>query len=1062
MAESDFPIVGIGASAGGVEALSALFTHIPPHPGAAFIVVTHLASNRISLLPEILGRCTSMPVASAADGLAIEKDHVYLIPPGAILTVAGLRLALSDRLEERNPIDIMLASLAVEAGERAIAVILSGTGTDGAVGVKSVREAGGFTLAQGADTKPQTHHGMPDAAIATGFVDCVLPVDELAARLAGYIAATRAAPDGGALGAASGATLAASDAVDAVRKDLYDLLRDRVGHDFSGYKKSTFLRRLERRMHVRHIAGPADYLVLVRAEPGELDLLFRDLLIGVTMFFRDMASFDELVALVVPRLFEGKGQGDTIRVWVPGCATGEEAYSIAILLSEHVARETPRVRLQVFATDVDENALAVARAGRYPAKLLEGMSPERLGRFFVREGKSYAVGKEIREICLFSCHSIIRDPPFSHIDLISCRNLLIYFTLELQNKVIPLFHYALRPGGFLFLGPSEHASQHERLFAPLDKKHRIFQRRDVASRPTIFPGFTSSGTIARLARGEPDGAAPGGQDVVRAAQLRVLDRYAPAHVVVNGDGDVVHYSGRTGRYLEPPAGAPSRNLTALARKGLGLPLRSALHEAAQSRRPAERARILVETDGGLQAIDLTVEPLADIGDGTFRLIVFTDVGTVPSRDATAAADRPGERDAAFLQMDQELHQTRERLQTAIEEYETSVEELKSSNEEMLSVNEELQSANEELETSKEELQSVNEELHTVNSELETKVAELDRANSDLRNFFESTRIATIFLDENLIIRSFTPAVTDVFKLLASDCGRSLLDFVTYLDYDSLAADVHAALQVPAPFEKRLVSRDGQSHYLMRILPYRTSGGGTDGVVVTFINVTFMVQFGEQQALVAELNHRVKNVLAVVSSIATRMARRGGTLEDFVAKFTDRLGGLARTHDILSVNQWSHVGLDDLVQGELNAFADRERFAAHGPQVLLRPPAATTLGIVIHELATNAAKYGAFANDHGLLDISWMFETRQGQKWLVLTWRESGGPPVQPPTHKGFGTDVIERSADYQFGGTTAIDFLPDGVVATLAMPASEVIHDPDHAVRGATPAPGATHPPGRG
>ncbi len=665
MAESDFPIVGIGASAGGVEALSALFGHIPPHPGAAFLVVTHLAPNRISLLPEILGRCTSMPVASATDGLAIEEDHVYLIPPGAILTVANLRLALSERIEERNPIDILLASLALEAGERAIAVILSGTGTDGAVGVKAVREAGGFTLAQGPDSKPQTHHGMPDAAIATGFVDCVLPVDELAVRLAGYIEATRAAPDGDAIGAA----LAASDDVDAVRKDLYVLLRDRVGHDFSGYKESTFLRRMERRMHVRHVAGPAAYLALVRAEPEELDLLFRDLLIGVTTFFRDMASFDELVALVVPRLFDGKGQGDTIRVWVPGCATGEEAYSIAILLSEHVARETPRVRLQVFATDVDENALAIARAGRYPAKLLEGMSPERLERFFVREGKSYAIGKEIREICLFSCHSIIRDPPFSRIDLISCRNLLIYFTLELQNKVIPLFHYALRPGGFLFLGSSEHASQHERLFAPLDKKHRIFQRRDLTSRPTIFPGFVPSGIIARMTRVEPDRAVPAGQDVVRAAQLRVLDRYAPAHVVLNGDGDVIHYSGRTGRYLEPPAGAPSRALTALARKGLGLPLRSALHEVAQSGRPTQRAHILVETYGGLQAIDLSVEPLADIGDGTFRLIVFTDVGPVPSRDDTAAADRPGERDAALLQMDQELHQTRERLQTAIEEYE---------------------------------------------------------------------------------------------------------------------------------------------------------------------------------------------------------------------------------------------------------------------------------------------------------------------------------------------------------------------------------------------------------
>ena len=434
-----------------------------------------------------------------------------------------------------------------------------------------------------------------------------------------------------------------------MRKDLYVLLLDRVGHDFSGYKESTFLRRMERRMHVRHVAGPAAYLAPGQAEPEELDLLFRDLLIGVTTLLpRHGVLRRDRAPLVIPRLFEGKGQGDAIRVWVPGCATGEEA-----LFHRHSAQRARRAgALRAFGcrssppTWTRTRSPSPAPAAIRPS-LLEGMSPERLERFFVREGKSYAIGKEIREICLFSCHSIIRDPPFSRIDLISCRNLLIYFTLELQNKVIPLFHYALRPGGFLFLGSSEHASQHERLFAPLDKKHRIFQRRDLTSRPTIFPGFVPSGIIARMTRVEPDRAVPAGQDVVRAAQLRVLDRYAPAHVVLNGDGDVIHYSGRTGRYLEPPAGAPSRALTALARKGLGLPLRSALHEVAQTGRPAQRAHILVETYGGLQAIDLSVEPLADIGDGTFRLIVFTDVGPVPSRDDAAAADRPGERDAAF-------------------------------------------------------------------------------------------------------------------------------------------------------------------------------------------------------------------------------------------------------------------------------------------------------------------------------------------------------------------------------------------------------------------------------
>ena len=478
-----FPIVGIGASAGGVEALSALLTHLPPRPGAAFIVITHLAAHRVSLLPEILGRCTAMPVAAAVDGQKIEIDHVYLIPPGSILTIADGHLVLTDRHEEHNPTDILLAVLATEARERAIAVILSGSGTDGAVGIKLVHEAGGFTLAQVTDGYPPAYHGMPDAAVATGFVDCILPVAEIGPRLAELIAAAKDAPEPDS----PDEPLGRAAAFAAIRDDVCALLQARVGHDFSGYKWSTFQRRLHRRMHVCRIHEPADYVAFIKDHPEEADLLFRDMLIGVTTFFRDLTSFEGLESLVLPRLFENKGEGDVVRVWVPGCATGEEAYSIAILLTEFRARRAPGPRLQVFATDVDDNALAIARLGRYPAKLLEGMAPARLARCFVREGESYAVGKEIREICLFSLHSIIRDPPFSRIDLISCRNLLIYFTLDLQNKVIPLFHYALRRGGFLFLGASEHVSQQEHLFMPLDKKRRIFQRQDLPSRPTIFP-----------------------------------------------------------------------------------------------------------------------------------------------------------------------------------------------------------------------------------------------------------------------------------------------------------------------------------------------------------------------------------------------------------------------------------------------------------------------------------------------------------------------------------------------------------------------------------------------
>ncbi len=1034
-----FPVVGIGASAGGVEALSRLFELLPSGLAAAFVVVTHLARHRDSLLPDILARFTTMPVTVAADGQAIEPGHVYLNAPDTILTIADDRFALTERSEERNPIDILLASLAVAVPRRAIAVILSGTGTDGAIGVKAVREAGGLTLAQRFNGDPGGHHGMPEAAVATGFVDEALPMQDLPARLSEFIAAFGSVQlDADTPNETTRAQL------EAAKSELCALLQALVGHDFSGYKSSTFLRRLQRRMQVRRVADLAAYMALLRAEPQEAHLFFRELLIGVTSFFRDMESYDALAALVIPRLLDGRAAGDAVRVWVPGCATGEEAYSIAILLREQIGSSP--VRVQIFASDVDENALAVARMGHYPARLLDGMSAERVARFFVPEGSSFAVSKEIREICMFSCHSVIRDPPFSRIDLISCRNLLIYLNLETQKQLVPLFHYALRHGGFLFLGSSEHASHHPELFEPLDKKHRIFLRRDLPGRPTIFPAPYQIAAGRRAMRIDQNAAASGGRNVVASGQAVVLDKYAPAHIIVNRAWDVIHFSVRTGKYLEPAYGAPTRNLLAMARPGLGLALRSLLHEVAERGLSAHRDDVAVQTQAGSQTINLTAEPVPDEAGETAWLIILTDVGPLAAaEDRTDAGPRPTDHDAAIQHLEQELADTRLRLQTSIDESQISLEELRSTNEEMLSINEELQSANEELETSKEELQSVNEELHSVNAELSNKVVELDRTNNDLRNLFDSTRIATLFLDSTLAIRAFTPAVNDIFKLLPGDRGRSILDFGSILEYGHLAADVRTTLATAAPLERKLRSRDGTTHYLLRLLPYRKADNEIDGVILTFVNVTSLVELGQQQALVAELNHRVKNLLAVVSSTATRMARRGGTLDDFIVKLNDRLAGLARTHDILSSNQWAHVGLDELVRGELSAFAESERFTAQGPTVSLPSRTATTLGIVIHELATNAAKYGALANDRGRLDIGWRFELRDGKDWLVLTWRESGGPPVAPPTRKGFGTDVIERSAEYDFGGTATIAFLPEGVTATLAMPAAEVIHDVLHA-----------------
>lgn len=1027
MDNSSFAVVGIGASAGGVEALTGLFRQLAPQSGAAFIVVTHLAPDRESLMPEIIGRVTTMPTMPARDGEPIRPGHIYLNSPDTVLTTVDGHLSLKPRQDERNPVDILLDSIARDFGERAIGVILSGTGTDGAIGLKAVREAGGMTFAQGRDGSGPGYSGMPDAAIGTGYVDRVLSIEALADGFPGFV---------------SGIGLRSHDieSVDACKAAIYAILQQRTGHDFSRYKDKTFLRRVERRMRVCQIDDLPTYVQMIKADAEEAEALFRDLLINVTAFFRDAVAFNRLCELVLPKLLEGKGAGDNVRIWVAGCATGEEVYSLAILLREQMDKMPSPPRLQVFATDIDEDALGVARLGRYPASLLQSVAPARLARFFVRDGESYTISPEIRECCLFSPHNIFRDPPFSQIDLVSCRNLLIYFNADLQSQVIPLFHYALRPGGFLFLGSAENLTQHGDMFAPVDKKHRIYLRKDMAARPPVLPVLNAMGGN-RPSRALVAARAARGDDVVRHLERRVLERYAPAHVLVNRDGDVIHFSARTGKYLEPPVGAPTRNLLALARGGLNLPLRSAMRETQETGRPALRENIAVQIDGGIQTVDIAIEPLPEIEGQAYWIILFTDVGPVRTSEDMARAElsRAADRDGALLHLEQDLAQTRERLQTTVEEYETATEELKSSNEELLSLNEELQSSNEELEASKEELQSINEEMATVNAELASKVDELDRASADLRNLLDITRIATVFLDGNLIIRNFTPAMVQIYKLIPNDRGRSLTDIVSRIDYDTLAEDVHTVVDTSTPIERKVVRKDGSAHYLMRIVPYQTMYDKVNGAIITFLDVTDMVHAEERQRLlVAELNHRVKNILSVVASMASQMARRSTSVGEFTDSFIGRIHGLAKTHDILSAKEWSDVGLGELLQAELDAFVlEGARACLNGPDVALRPREATTLGIVIHELATNAVKYGAFSNRAGKLMLEWTLEPRDGGWLLVLIWTESGGPPVCPPERTGLGSELIKRSLSFELGGHAEMDYRPDGLVATLVIPLTE-------------------------
>ncbi|HEX4183664.1 MAG TPA: CheR family methyltransferase [Caulobacteraceae bacterium] len=1034
--EAPFPIVGVGASAGGVEALEGFFRGLPGDSGCAFVVVTHLNPERRSLLPEIVRRYTSMPVHVAADGAVVAPNEVYILAPDAILDIEDGRLRVrkpTSLRRERKPIDIFFAALAKDKGESAGGVVLSGGDGDGTLGVKAIKEHGGLTLAQAPDGNGPRYPDMPESAIASGMVDIVLPVEQMGPRLAEFAASLNAFDRF----IADERQTDGAKAIKEARQEIYAIIRNQLGHDFAGYKENTFLRRVQRRMQVNHIDTLEDYVERLRQEPKEVGALFRDLLINVTNFFRDAEAFKILEEQVIPKLFEGRGAEDAIRVWVPGCATGEEVFSIAMLMQEHMQGLTAKPRVQIFATDIDEPALAIARAARYPEALLDTVSEERRKRFFTYDDGSYLLTKEVRDICVFSPHSVIRDPPFSRLDLISCRNLLIYFGAEMQNQVIPTFHYALKPGGFLFLGTSENVSQFADLFTSIDKKHRVFRNREggggvsQARLPLSVTGF-------RPAPFTP--ARPGGMRGLTGVALResieshVLERFSPAHVVVNREGDVVYYSARTGKYLEASPGAPTRQLVTLARKGLRLDLRASLREAIETDQRVERPGVAVESeDDRVQHVDLLVEPLRDSPpDDRLFLILFHDVGPMLSRED--AAHPPSRTDESVLQLERELRDTRERLQSLIEEYESALEELKSSNEELVSLNEELQSTNEELEASKEELQSLNEELHTVNAELSGKVDQLDRANSDLTNLFESTNVATVFLDRDLVIRSFTPAASQIFRILASDRGRPLTDLASLVSLPGLRDDIHRVFATGELMERAIEHEARGAKYLLRLAPYRDSGDKIAGVVLTCVDITTLANAeAHQKVLIAELNHRVKNMLMVVISIAEHTYKDAPDARAFKDTLVKRVKAMAQSYELLARENWTEALMRELAMPHFTPF-DSERVTLEGPELRLRPKQALSLGMVLHELATNAGKYGAFSSPEGRIDLSWEEREREGAQELCVNWRESNGPPVRDTGRRGFGLRLIEREIVHGLGGACDIRFDPGGLKVALSFP----------------------------
>ena len=820
--------MGLGASAGGIKALQEFFAHVRGPSGAAYVVILHLSPTHDSKLAEVLQATTSMPVRQVRERMRVERDHVYVIPPNKTLTVADGHFNVSDvtRLEQRRaPVDIFFRTLAEAHGPRAASVVLSGTGRDGSSGLKRVKEQGGLTIAQ--EPREAEYGDMPAEAITTGFVDYVLPVAEMPAAILRYfdeLARVRV-PDV--------AHPPAHQDEEALR-DILTALRVRTGHDFTSYKPATVLRRIARRMSVHARPTLGDYAALVHERADEAVRLMKELLISVTNFFRDADAFTTLEQRVIPRLFEGKDAGDQVRVWVAGCATGEEAYSIAMLLAEYAATRSAPPSIQVFATDLDQYAIAEAREGLYSAVDVADVSEERLRRFFQREPAGYRIRRELREMVLFAHHNLIKDPPFSHLDLISCRNLLIYLNRTAQEKVLETFQFALRPGALLFLGTSE-AADGTNQFVRLDAHAHIYESRVGATPPARHGHNRLALPPLSPPRAPETGAAAFGSP----GQLhqRLLEQYAPPSLVVNEDYAVVHVSEKAGRYLEVPGGEPSRDLLTLARRELRADLRRALREATLQRTTAEVHGVPLSL--GSENVTLTIRVKPALRDGSPPRGLFLIVFEEAVRDERTHVDRTeatSGADTVTAHLEDELALVKAQLNATIEQYETQVEEVKASNEELQALNEELRSSAEELETSKEELQSVNEELTTVNQELKVKIEELAATNNDFRNFINSTDIGTVFLDRALRVKLSTRRAQDIFNLLPTDAGRRLSDITTTLKYDRLYDDVNLVLEHLQTIERQVQTADGR-WFLMRVLPYRTGDDRIEGVVLTFLDVT---------------------------------------------------------------------------------------------------------------------------------------------------------------------------------------------------------------------------------
>lgn len=825
------PVVGVGASAGGLEALQGLFGHVPADLNVAFVVVQHRAADRTSVMKSLMEKHTQLVVIDIEDGMKVKPGTLYLGPADKDVSLLNgvLFLVEPPRGGLHLPIDSFFRSLAQDEGDRAICIVLSGTGSDGTLGLKEVKAAGGMVIAQ--EETQAKYDSMPRSAIDTGLVDLVLPVEKMGEQMAQYLRhpflTKRKAPD------------VEKDQESQFQK-IFVLIRAETSHDFSHYKRNTIQRRIARRLAVHQIDSLDHYVRFLHENPEEIRTLARELLITVTNFFRGRAAFDALKDLVIAPIVQQKTPDSFIRVWIPGSATGEEAYSVAMLLNEEIARSQKHFTVQIFATDIDEDSIETARRGMYPKSIAGDVSPARLKRFFTEENNHYKVKTVIREMLVFAKHNLTKDAPFSKLDLLCCRNVLIYMDSVLQKKLIPMFHYTLNPNGFLFLGESESIGIFSDLFVPLDARHKIFKRKPVN---TGYEPETEVGTYPQPqgARKEKGKAKSARQEIDAVAERVILRDYSLPCALISGDYNVVYFNGDVNKYLIQPGGKPTTNILQMARPEIHYRLNLLLKRAFHEKHVAVEKDVQVRVNDHYLDVDITVRPVNEPGIGeNLMLVVFRakQKEEKPGEGEPPVVNLPeGEKDTRIREIEQELQSTREYLQTTIEELETSNEELKSSNEELQSTNEELQSTNEELDTSREELQSTNEELRTVNSEYQQKIDELSKAYDDLNNLLATTEVATLFLDRSLKIRRFTPAARKMFRLIDRDVGRPLEDIVTNLRYENLVADIRTVLDTLARVEKEVqVQGEEEGFYQMRIVPYRTGENVIEGAVVTFVDI----------------------------------------------------------------------------------------------------------------------------------------------------------------------------------------------------------------------------------